>query len=399
MDRRDMSRGRHVIAAMSIFAAAGVCVAGEPAPLALGEKETIVFVGDSITAAGHYVRYVEAYLRTRFPERSFRIVAAGRRSETLSGLTEPQHPGPRPTLFARFDSDVVPHAPTWVVASYGMNDGIYHPFSDERFGCYQQGVGQLLARAQSLKARVLLLTPPVCDLAGRAEPELAAGESYSYKKPFPGYDDVLHRYSEWLNTLRLTGIHVADVHASFRAHLDTRRETEPDFRMQKDSIHPDHTGHLLIAMAVLQAWNAPALVSEESVDAKGKKDLSFSWTSKLPMPVEETWDKASMEAERFTERFNRQRLRVRGLRPGRHELKADGEAVGTFTAEELAGGIDVSALQGFPTTARSREVLMTLRKRAQADPDHVLVLDARLAELCRPRPIALRLKHVRGAQP
>jgi lysophospholipase L1-like esterase len=394
-----MSGGRHVIAAMSILAAAGVCAAGEPAPFALGEKETIVFVGDSITAAGHYVRYIEAYLRTRFPERSFRVVAAGRRSETLSGLTEPQHPGPRPTLFERFERDVVPHAPTWVVAAYGMNDGIYHPFSDERFGCYQQGVGQLLARVQTMKARVLVLTPPVCDLAGRAEPELAPGEAYSYKKPFPGYDDVLHRYSEWVKTLRLSGTLVADVHAAFRGHLDARRETEPDFRMQKDSIHPDATGHLLIAMAVLQAWNAPAVVSEETVDAKGKQDLSFSWTSPLPMPVEEAWDKASMEAERFTERFNRQRLSVRGLRPGRHELTADGALVGTFTADELADGIDVSALETFPTTARAREVAMTLAKRAQAEPAQAAVLDARLAELCRPRPMALRLKHVRGAQP
>lgn len=395
-----MLGGRHAVYAMCVLAWARAGAAGEAPGFALGEKETIVFTGDSITAAGHYVRYVEAYLRTRFPERVFRIVAAGRRSETLSALTEPNHPGPRPTLFERFDSDVVPHAPTWIVAGYGINDGIYHPFSDERFGCYQQGVGQLAARAQSLKSRLLLLTPPVCDLSGRGEPELAPGEAYSYKKPFPDYDDVLHRYSEWLKTLRAHGgIAVADVHAAFRNHLDWRREADPAFRLQKDSIHPDATGHLLIAMAVLAAWGAPDVVSEHEIDAKGQKKLSFSWTSKLPMPMDESWDALSLEAERFTERFNRQRLVIRGLHGGPHELQADGAALGTFTTEELAAGIELSALPAFPTTVRSREVLASIRERAAAEPARSAALEARLAELCRPRPISMTVRPARGERP
>ena len=385
-------------------------LADSPA-FALGEKETIVFVGDSITAAGDYVTYVEAYLRTRFPERSFKIVRAGRSSETLSGLTEPQHPGPRPILFDRFASDVAAHAPTWTVACYGMNDGIYHPYSDERLGCFQQGVGQMLANVRALKSRLLLVTPPAWDGAGRDEPQLAPGESFSWKKPFPGYDDVLHRYSEWLTTLRAPDVAVADLHASFGAHLAARRADDPGFKLQKDSIHPDATGHLLIAIAVLSAWNAPALVSEARIDARGGKVLAgdaelasgdglrFTWTSPLPMPADEAWDAASAAHERFTDRFNRHTLTVHGLPAGRHVLYAAGEEMGTFTAGDFDTGIDLTALPAFPTTRRSRDLLARLRARNAAVGEERTRLEAQIDELRRPLSMALRIVPAPGGNP
>ena len=340
----------------------------------LGEKETIVFAGDSITAAGHYVRYVEGYLRTRFPERTFRVVNAGRKSETLSGLSEPSHPGPRPTLFERFDRDVAAPQPTWVVACYGMNDGIYHPPSEERLGCFKVGAGQMISRIKTLPARALILTPPSFDPKGKGEVSLNPGETYSFRKPFPGYDGALGEFSEWLKTLRGPGLEVADLHLQFGSHLETRRQEDPAFALQRDGVHPNETGHLLMAMAVLEAWKAPALVAEAIVDASGpsvvagdvkdvvarKDGLELTWTSKVPMPADERWDAASLTLERFTERFNRQRLTVRGLPAGRHEVRADGVPVGTFTAAQLAEGIDVTALDEFPTSVRSREVLAAL---------------------------------------
>jgi lysophospholipase L1-like esterase len=373
--------------------------AATPPPLALGDKETIVFVGDSITAAGHYVRYIEAYLATRFPDRTFRLIQSGRRSETVSGLSEPDHPGKRPVLFERWDEAVTAHAPDRVVACYGMNDGIYHPWSDERFGCFQTGIGQLLSRVHDqMKVPLLLLTPPVWDVEARPVPAVSAGESYSWKKPFAGYDEVLERYSEWLRGLAGPGVDVADVHRAFKAHLGARREDTPDFKFQRDGIHPDETGHLLMALAVLDAWHAPDLVSEATIDARtkrvlagevagvryGKGGVEFSWTSKLPMPADEKWDPVSVALERFTERFNRHRLTVRGLRSGTYALVADSHAVGTFSAEQLAEGLDLTALAEFPTTKASRSVLARLRERRDGD--------SGLRDLCRPLTLAVSVR-------
>jgi lysophospholipase L1-like esterase len=367
-------------------------------PFALGPQETLVFVGDSITAAGGFVRYVEAYLATRFPDRRYRVVSSGRRSETLSGLSEPDHPGPRPLLFERFDDAVQAHAPTYVVAAYGMNDGIYHPFDDERFGCFQTGVGQLITRVrQELKVPLLLLTPPVWDVEARPPQPPGPGESYSWKKPYRGYDEVLERYSAWLTSLEVPGVRVADVHAVFRTHLTCRREDDAGFKLQADSIHPDATGHLLIAMAVLEAWGAPALVSEAVLDAKARRvvsgevshvrfarrDVRFTWTSLLPMPVDERWDARSVRAAQLAARLNRHRLEVQGLAAGRYDLVADGGTVGTFTETELGEGVDLTSLPAFPTTAASRRVLARIEERKPGDggPDP--------AALARPRTVSL----------
>jgi lysophospholipase L1-like esterase len=374
-------------------------------PFALGEKETIVFAGDSITAAGHYVRYVEGYLATRFPDRTFRVVNSGLSSETVAGLTEAGRSSPRPTLFARFDKAVSTHAPTWIVACYGMNDGIYHPFSDERFGCYQQGIGQLIANSRSLKARTLLLTPPVCDLAGRELPPLGAGESHSFKRPAPDYDAVLERYAEWLASLKDTGLDVADVHLAFKAHLAARRETTPEFRLSPDSVHPNETGHMLMAMAVLAAWNAPALASEATVDAAAGKvvagevsalqsrkgGVSFTWKAVLPMPVDEKWDADSVALERVTDRFSRHQLAVTGLPPGRYTLEADGAAIGTYSAGELATGLDLNALREFPTTRQSAQVLTWLSRRGPEG-------GAPPAEMRGPRTVKIAVRRTAGKE-
>ncbi len=43
--------------------------------------------------------------------------------------------------------------PDLIVACYGMNDGIYHPFSEARFGKYKDGIMQLRQKAAKAGAR------------------------------------------------------------------------------------------------------------------------------------------------------------------------------------------------------------------------------------------------------
>src|SRR6188508_1913404 len=70
----------------------------------LGDAKRIVFLGDSITHAGRYVDFIEAYFVTRFPERQIEILNLGLPSETVSSLSEEGHAGgqfPRPDLEER----------------------------------------------------------------------------------------------------------------------------------------------------------------------------------------------------------------------------------------------------------------------------------------------------------
>jgi hypothetical protein len=113
----------------------GDLVSGARGGLPAGVKRVVV-LGDSITYSGQYIEYVEAYAVSRFPERRIEFLNLGLPSETVSGLTEPGHAGgqfPRPDLHERLARVLAQTKPDFIIACYGMNDGIYYPFGEERF--------------------------------------------------------------------------------------------------------------------------------------------------------------------------------------------------------------------------------------------------------------------------
>ena len=86
-----------------------------------------MFFGDSITQNGLYVSLIEYALKKANPEVDYDIISIGLSSETVSCLSEEDHPFPRPCLKDRIDRALKEVQPDIIVANYGMNDGIYHP--------------------------------------------------------------------------------------------------------------------------------------------------------------------------------------------------------------------------------------------------------------------------------
>lgn len=231
---------------------------------------TLLFLGDSITRAGGYVQAIEAGLAKDSPAAPPKVINVGRNSETVSDLSEACHPGRRPCLFARLDAELAAAKPNWVVACYGMNDGIYQPFNEKRFAAYQNGIRTLIKKVQAAGARVVLLTPPPfahtgqfpdgADAAAREEiikkaEAVAESEAeknpnkFGYRTPFEYYDSVLDRYAKWLLTLDgHDGVRVVDVRSPMLARA---KETHGD-----DPIHPNETGHAIMAEAFLKQWPA-----------------------------------------------------------------------------------------------------------------------------------------------
>lgn len=96
----------------------------------------ILFLGNSITYNGKYISFIDAYLSLKYPQRNFEIINLGLPSETVSGLSEPNHASgqfPRPVLQERLERALANIKPDLVFACYGMNDGIYLPFDNDRF--------------------------------------------------------------------------------------------------------------------------------------------------------------------------------------------------------------------------------------------------------------------------
>lgn len=242
---------------------------------------TILFLGDSITAAGGYVRQIGAELTRQNPANPPKIINRGRSSETTSDLSEAYHPGRRPCVLARLDKELADAKPNWVVACYGINDGIYHPFSEKRFAAYQIGIETLIKKVQSAGARVILLTPPPyartgpfpegADAAAReeivkkadAEAEAAAekdANKFGYKTPYAYYDEVMARYTKWLLTLNgRKDVWVVDLRTPMLAKV---KETHGG-----DPIHPNGLGHSIMAEAVLKQWPAIAAQAGGQVGA------------------------------------------------------------------------------------------------------------------------------------
>jgi len=218
--------------------------------------ERIVFLGDSITHAGQYVHYFEGYLAVRYPDRKFEVLNLGLPSETVSGLSEPGHAGgqfPRPTLHERLDRVLAKTKPQLVFACYGMNDGIYQPFSEERFEAFRSRILRLREKVAAAGAEIIHLTPPSFDpvpIKGKTAPRGAQG----FDKPFEHYNETLSRYSEWLLAQRARGWRVFDVHGPMDQALAQRRATNPEFRFAGDGVHVDSAGHWIIARALLEGF-------------------------------------------------------------------------------------------------------------------------------------------------
>ncbi len=261
-----------IIGVCSLLSAAPLAVAVEGVPLAGAHR--VVFLGDSITYSGQYVDDVEVVLRAASLMGGMEFLDLGLPSETVSGLSEPGHAGgkfPRPDLHERLDRVLAKARPDVVIACYGMNDGIYYPFGEERFRKFQDGMLWLHGSVVKSGARIIHLTPPTFDPVPIKDRTLPAGLE-EYRRPYEGYNEVLDRYSAWLVSQRTNGWQVIDVHTPMNDYLARRRKQSPDFALTRDGVHADDTGHWLIARQVLQGLNLP--LAESKIDLDRVQELA-----------------------------------------------------------------------------------------------------------------------------
>jgi lysophospholipase L1-like esterase len=252
----------------------GLLPASEPLPGLAGVRR-VVFLGDSITYSGQYVDYLEAFVVSRCPTQRVEFLNLGLPSETVSGLSEPGHAGgafPRPCLHERLGRLLDKTKPDLVVACYGMNDGIYHPFGEERFQKFQDGIRCLRERVTAAGAKLLIVTPPTFDPMPIKDRTLPSGLA-EYRSPYAGYNEVLDRYSEWLLAQRTNGWAVVDAHGPMNRHLAAHRQQDPGYRLADDGVHINATGHWIVAQQILRHLGAPAEVAAMP-DAKAMLAIS-----------------------------------------------------------------------------------------------------------------------------
>lgn len=226
------------------------------------KAKRILVLGDSITHAGHYVAWIQTQLRLQGVDPLPQIINIGLASETCSGLSEPDHPFPRPDVHERLDRALAAVKPDVVVACYGMNDGIYYPFSDERFKAYQDGVNKLIEKVHAAGAKLVLMAPTPFDpvpLEGKGKLKPDGEAKYSYMQMYEKYDDVLSRYGKWIMQQRDRVEMVIDLHTPIAEALAEHRKTDPKYSFSGDGIHPNVDGHRIMGDTILHAWGVESI--------------------------------------------------------------------------------------------------------------------------------------------
>ena len=234
-------------------ATAAAQAAAAPAPFALRDGDRVVFYGDSITQDGAYARFVEEYVRTRFPQWNVRFYNAGVGGDTVRG-------GGSGPIDVRLARDVIALKPTVVTIMLGMNDGGYKRFDPTTLSAFADGYRAIVERLQRELpgVRLTLIRPSPFDDVARP-PQFA-----------PGYDDTLRRLGCYVVTLAATAkADVADFRDRVNAGLATVVKDNPELAKQiiPDRVHPGPSGHMLMGATLLRTWHAPGLVSRVAIDA------------------------------------------------------------------------------------------------------------------------------------
>ena len=248
----------------------------------------ILFLGDSITAAGEFVNMIELQLRLQSVDPMPELVNAGLPSEGCTGLSEPDHPFPRPDVHERLDRALAAVKPDVVVACYGMNDGIYYPYSEERFQKYQDGINRLVEKVHAAGAKLILMTPPPFDplqlrTEGKLRPE--GSDKFAWFAVYENYDQVIRKYAIWILEQKDRVEMVIDLHTPITAFWEQQRKKDPAFTVAPDGVHCNRTGHQTIAEVILKAWGVESWmpISEEMTQLVNQKGavLHNSWLSHI----------------------------------------------------------------------------------------------------------------------
>lgn len=212
------------------------------------ENQVVGCFGDSITAMDNgYVKMLQSKYDQRYPDLGLRFLNYGKSSETVTGLTEKVHPGPRPYLFERLDAVLEKESLDVALFCYGINCGIYGEPSQELFDGFKIGVYTFLEKMRKHQIKVILLTPPplALDIVKKAD-DPQVDEPYGYLNPYPEYDsEVLQEFKRIvMNMNHPSLVEKIDVHTPL---FEKRASCYDD-----DPIHPNAIGQELIATTIIE---------------------------------------------------------------------------------------------------------------------------------------------------
>lgn len=204
-----------------------------------GQK--LVMTGDSVTDCGRehpfgegngklgegYPNDVHALLDSVYPERQIRVVNTG-----ISGNTSRD-------LRSRYEQDVLALAPNWVSIMIGIND-IWRQFDRPLLKNEHVYLDEYVDNMEWMVQRTLPVAAGICLISPCYMEQLHADEM---RAATDRYQAELKRIAEQYHV----------IYVDAQAEMDRYFQHYPAISMSWDRVHPSHTGHMLIARAMLKA--------------------------------------------------------------------------------------------------------------------------------------------------
>ncbi|HEV2177997.1 MAG TPA: SGNH/GDSL hydrolase family protein [Terriglobia bacterium] len=345
----------------------GVALQGrQAASFYLRDGDRVVFYGDSITEQRLYTADIESYVVTRFPSLNVSFTNSGWSGDraTMSGG------GP---IDVRLRRDVFAYQPTVVSVMLGMNDAGYRAYDPGVFDAFSSAYEFMVdaVRKALPHVRMTLVQPSPFDDVTRP-PQFAGG-----------YNAVLIRYGAFVKQLgERENLAVADMNAPVVETLQRAEKADPRMAQEiiPDRVHPSPAGHLVMAAALLRAWDAPSLVASVQIDAAAhrvvraenaqvtlfdaSKGLAWSETDRaLPMPLDldDPVVRLVLRCSDVAATLDQEPLRVTGLQAPEYALTIDGAKVGVYSAQKLAEGVNL-ALEPTPMEEQAKAANDLTRK-------------------------------------
>ena len=329
-------------------------------------KGKTVVLGDSITASGRYVYYYQLYLAIRKNADHKYLIPAGI-AGTSSNVSD-----------QRLVYDVDSEFPEQVMLMFGMNDvgrNLYareHPFflkeRKKALETYRKNMISLIQRLKKRKIKVVLLAPSPFDSYGAVQ-KVA-------KSNIDSGIEMCAKITKELAVDYETGW--IDLHSRLCDIL----KRNPESLLLNDRIHPNKTGHLILASSLISEIAEKPVFALQNIDAEketvitenavcGKLDvapdeLKWSYTPEfMPYPVDSVYREADKFAD-LTNQFNQEILIVRNLKQDRWSLTIDKTRIGKFTKKELENGVNLAVLNT-PMQKNAQHLLPLLENLLRAD--------------------------------
>ncbi len=219
--------------------------------------DRLCIVGDSITEAKKYCKFIEVYLAACYPELKTEVLQLGWSGEVA------------PSFLRRMRTDLEPFKPSVVTLFYGMNDGGYGPYNETTGKRYADAMEAIAAKiVKEYHASLLVGSPGTVD-------------TFYFKSatgcPPQVYNETLGKLSDLCKSIaEKNGAGFADIHFLLASAMEKAKQKlgqEYDV-CGKDGVHPDENGHLVIAYGFLKGLGFDGNIGSISIDMNGGAAVS-----------------------------------------------------------------------------------------------------------------------------